>query len=450
MHRRTNYSASPWGITTDRSGSIWIAMLIIVVFGSCFTSGIYASMVSDHNDVREGQFKVIHVLEDTSRDLDPSTTASTMATSLLQTHGRKLGVSELDDKAFRMEVEKTATTGTLPTPTYARASWDEFSSVWLPWGLASIVWLLTMVLCLCYADECSRRHEYLADFKVRRPSQLLFILLTPQLWLFYAISGVRMKYFHRPPEPYVPRPRPPRVEEVVEIIRATVEKKTFDEDRDGALETYSKIRNDGLYKGVERRKSELADSLASFKSQAAELSKAMRTTQRNRTKAKTELDELEARNISPETVLDAATIQEEFNRLLAYDGVRKIRPIKNGLLLLVEARLTYKGNVYDLGDWELKVQTTHNVEAKEFRRGVRPGWDGGYPAYRLGADGFCFGYRVHEMNEHARKGQFLEAVSLAVQSLCSVNEVHLDRIPDAFKKIQEVETNATSDAATTA
>lgn len=134
---------------------------------------------------------------------------------------------------------------------------------------------------------------------------------------------------------------------------------------------------------------------------------------------------------------DPAKIAAEFDSLLKLKGVKAVRVINDQLSLLLEARTVYKGDTYDLGDWELRFGVGTGLWTNELRSGVRDDWGDSYPVYRLGGRKFCFGDRVGVIEENMQKGQFLEAIEVAIDSMCSVNKEHRHYIPDAFYQINK-------------
>lgn len=449
--RRRRQDESVWGHVVAYSSEIfWIPAIIIAVFGWFVTTVVYCSVVSDQNDLREGQFRIVHTLEDARRTSSVEETAK----SLMQTYETGLGVSELDNKDFRQEVIASSKVGTIPQVLTPQKTWDEFLpgsgfTSWLSLGLWATLALMSCAGSFCYANECSDNREFIADFNLRKPSHILFVLCTPILWPFYPVSLVGMRLDARRQRLRVREARIAATStgalditgDVVGRLVAALDfdesvskpLETFVDDRAGALEVYHRICSELAVGHVERRKRELSKKIDDLGQEATELSDVMRQTQRARTTAKADLLALEKLNPA-DSVPNRETAETQFNRLIALESVNEVWPIENGIGLLVKARLVYEGTRYDLGDWKLLV-TDKRVEAYEVRAGTRSSWPMyEYPAYRYGGDSFCFGQRHPEMNDRCRSGHLLEAAILAVDCLNSVNDDDLKRVPKAFEK----------------
>jgi hypothetical protein len=182
------------------------------------------------------------------------------------------------------------------------------------------------------------------------------------------------------------------------------------------------------------RRDELKATIESIAQTMRDLSEALRGHQTRRGELTAELRQLEQVNIDEMEIPDAEHLEAEYQRLLNLPGVMAIRVVNDKLSLLLHARIEYGGEVYDLGDWELRFDTSGYLETKELRSGVLSSWRMGYPVYRGGDTTFCFGARQPEINGNLMKGQLLEAIELAVNSIQSVNDEHMIDIPNAFRK----------------
>lgn len=452
--RRRRQGDSVWKHLGSYDSEIfWVPAIVVTLFGWFITTLIYCSVVSDQNDLREGQFKVVHTLED-ARLTGKKDSVQEAAKSLIQTYKADLGVSELKNKDFREEVFTAARTGAIPQVITPHKTWDEFLpgeddllTSWLSLGLLATLALMSCAGSLCYANGCSESGEFIADFDLKRPSHILLLLCTPLLWLFYLVSlvGIHLDTRRRRADTGTPLSTEMleingdvvrRLAAALDAARAVSEPEVFVDDREGALEAYHRICSELAVGHVERRKQKLGEQIEAFGREATELSDRMRQTQRARTKAKADLQALE--NLSPtHSVPDRETAQTQFNRLVSLEGVEQVWPLEDGIGLLVKARLKYEDKRYDLGDWKLLV-TDKRVDAYEVRSGIRTGWSMyDYPAYRYGEGKFCFGMRHPEMNERCKSGHLLEAAIIAVECLNSVNDEDLKKVPQAFKLAAE-------------
>lgn len=448
MRRRTQGDSVWKHLGSYDSEIFWVPAIIVTLFGWFVTTLVYCSVVSDQNDLREGQFKIVHMLED-ARLIGEKGSVQEAAKSLIQTYEADLGVSELKDKGFREQMFTAARTGAIPEVVTPHKTWDEFLpgeddflTSWLSLGLLATLALMSCAGSLCYAAECSEHREFIADFDLKRPSHVMFVLCTPILWPFYPVSLVGMYLDtrrRRANDRELPSTETLDINDVagrlaaaVDAAQAPSKAEVFVNDREGALKAYHRICSELAAGQVKRRMQKLSEQIEAFGQEATELSERMRQTQQARTKAKADLQALE--NLSPtHNVPDRETAETQFNRLVSLSGVEKVWPLENGIGLLVKARLEYEGTRYDLGDWKLLVTDKH-VDAHEVRSGIRAGWSMyEYPAYRYGGGKFCFGQRHPEMNERCMSGYLLEAAIIAVECLNSVNDEDLKKVPKAFE-----------------
>jgi hypothetical protein len=136
---------------------------------------------------------------------------------------------------------------------------------------------------------------------------------------------------------------------------------------------------------------------------------------------------------------DSKMVAEEFDRIMTLNGVLAVQVRNDTVQFIVRSVIAYKGENYDGGDWRITFSPdASEPSSEEIRTGaVRSG----YPAYRLGGGSFCFGTQAEEIGGHFRKGQYLEAMTLIVRGLCSVNDNDAWRIPGWFKRIIPAEEN---------
>jgi hypothetical protein len=130
--------------------------------------------------------------------------------------------------------------------------------------------------------------------------------------------------------------------------------------------------------------------------------------------------------------------REEFERIMALPGVVSVSRTNGGVKFVVEARHRQADQLYDLGDWSIILTPrTSEFIAMCVRSGLRRQWrNGDHPAYRLmDPRQFCFGPRQSELDQHLARRQYLEAMALAVECLCSINREDSYLVPMAFKRV---------------
>jgi hypothetical protein len=183
---------------------------------------------------------------------------------------------------------------------------------------------------------------------------------------------------------------------------------------------------------IESERSDVEDNLQYYGERVKDLQKQKRDIIAEQRK-------LEAVNPDDVPVATAEELNAEFDRLMHLNGVAAVGVVNDQISVLVKARYTWDGRLFDLGDWELRFGVGTSMWSKELRSGVHPDWRGSYPVYRLGYDNFCFGNQQSDINQHLLKGQMLEAVEVAVNALNSINENDERYVQEAFYEIQEME-----------
>lgn len=132
------------------------------------------------------------------------------------------------------------------------------------------------------------------------------------------------------------------------------------------------------------------------------------------------------------------TIKDDWEAIKQLRGVVAVYydDDKSALMVDVEVRVPYDGEVYDFGDYTITV-SDDRVVCFCTRSGIRDDWEmGDYPDYRYGDGTFCLGDRKGTIGEYLRRHQVREALILTVDCLHSVNnEEHAEDIPHCFRKI---------------
>ena len=206
-----------------------------------------------------------------------------------------------------------------------------------------------------------------------------------------------------------------------------------------ARAAYMELRVQKSQQSRKGRLKELRNTSARSREEGQDLSRQLQAVQTARNEADAAIRTIEEAMAEEDSVTVPAVIGEEFDRMLQLPGVLAVQVVNETIKLIVRATTQYDGELYDLGDWQLTFgPDTLHIQGRELRKGVRADWKGNYPVYRLRGGSFCFGTRETLINEHLVKGQYLEAMALAVECLNSVNEEDQPNIPNAFNQIKEV------------
>jgi len=161
------------------------------------------------------------------------------------------------------------------------------------------------------------------------------------------------------------------------------------------------------------------------------------TQRKLRNDCKTYVRRLES---TPAQVHDDAHIArrtDEFKRICALRHVVGGYVGENDTInLIVRASFTYKGLLYDLGDWKIQFGALPPGDLFQvlcFRRSMRLAWEGGYPDYMMTDRNFCFGPDNKPLIiKNFQDERYFQAIQLIIGVINSVNEADVDKIPEAF------------------
>lgn len=302
-----------------------------------------------------------------------------------------------------------------------------------------VTWIAAGLLALVFHADSDRYSRYrLADVDWKRPSTwFVTVAFGPLFWLAMVISRVLL---HR--TPYETVYEPPDYDEGTHREDPVAEEAppqkapnpTYMSAPGAARATYVSLRTDASKSYQAARLKQIETSIEGHQEAARELGAELKETQK-------ELNKLRATRVQLEQTLESEVVtaevaDQEFDRIARLPGVIATQVVNDRVRLVIRATHEYKGTVYDLGDWQIDLHPAFtSLGAQELRSGTRRDWEGYYPVYRYGSGRFCFGDRQEVLDEHLRKGQYLEAVSVAIDCLCGVNEEDRRLVPDAFYAI---------------
>lgn len=408
-----------------------VGAVLVVVPGSIF----FADSVSKYNSQADQHRHLNVAFRDVAKGVDdPVRERKQLAQQLIYLHEHEAGTAlELKDVASIKAIAKTG--DVLQLEDQKRDGWHEYWTKVVPLGAAIIWCVFSIILFLGYAYETADADEYLLDFRWRRVWPIFFTLFTafPLGLPFYLVSAFRVRKARKRQAQPVEVVEQPETE-AAEEGQATHVRLQFYSAPKAAKSLYCDMRSRTRTEHLARRRKELNYELESQEDALRSLGDEIKEAQAHFNELRSEAKKLEELGDEPEEDIDLLHLQTEFERLLQLRGVKGIRVINDQISLLVQPRLEYKGKLYDLSDWELRFGVGTGLGSQELRSGVRNGWSGGYPAYRLSDGEFCFGERFHLINDNLMKGQYLEAIELAVDCLHTVNEEDCANIPKAFKE----------------
>ena len=119
-------------------------------------------------------------------------------------------------------------------------------------------------------------------------------------------------------------------------------------------------------------------------------------------------------------------------------GVTSFRAEERCLAIKVDVRVPYDGELYDFGDYLIKLYP-HDYSCERLRSGKRLDATSDAPNYYNGSS-FCFGDRHSLIQKYIEKAQYVEALTVMIDSLHSVNGPDVEReIPNCFRKAKKFE-----------
>jgi len=194
-----------------------------------------------------------------------------------------------------------------------------------------------------------------------------------------------------------------------------------------------------IVSGRERtRKARIAEIDASIANVEQELkwrASSIREDQQRKSRLLAERKQLENAETS-EQAYDRAL--REWTTIREMRGVTSLRAEKHCLAIKVDVRVPYDGELYDFGDYLIKLYP-NDYSCKRLRSGKRLDATSNAPNYNE-SSGFCFGRRRSLIQEYIEKAQYLEALTVMIDSLHSVNGPDVEReIPNCFRKAKEFE-----------
>ncbi|MDB5163994.1 MAG: hypothetical protein JWS12_612 [Candidatus Saccharibacteria bacterium] len=449
--RHFDYDDVASRLSNNRGYATLMILVALVGFLFIVVGGITYSVSESH------QLRTSHEHEYLMRTVnsvhDP-TKRMLLAKEILYMHTQPISVVTLDSQEVK-HLQTVAKDGSRlvlehPHPHVGRDFWQRD----VPLTLAAIYGLFSMILFASYGLQSRKRHEGLLDIRWNEgwvyPS--VFFTALPLGWPFYVVSAVRVRKARK----RLTMPTHQQIEVVHTELEAAAQwadqaldpfateleqteqqhepSYRFFSAPQAARSLYRKIRTMNRGQVIASRRDQLRQDQQDVEERLRNAGEEIRLLQGQRNEVRVAQAELEKMELDTEPP-DLAHLNIEFDRLLNLRGVEGVRVVNDSIAVLVKPQIVYEGTVYDLGDWEIRFDASPRLFAKELRTGVRRSWDDGYyPAYRLGNGHFCFGDRATVISNNLNKGQFLEAVEVAVDCLHSVNDVHLYRIPEAFKE----------------
>lgn len=297
-----------------------------------------------------------------------------------------------------------------------------FFHYWLPVCLLLILLIFSIVSFICFVTERNRRF-YIMALDYKKFITYIFLLTTVIPFApVYAVSGIRYCYARKKAsgssEPnantHEPESKPDNI---------TRHSAPFTPNPK-ADQLYANFRKKTQFKIFEARVQELQRTISHRTQELTSYGQRIQEIQREINERKSQLGQL----VRPAEITDEK-IQEEFQAIGNMRGIAGFKLVDNYIVVRIEARVLYEGIVYDFGDWDFGV-SVHGYHSERIRSGRTP-HGSGVSAYMSG-DGFCFGVREDRIEELIAKGEYVEAIAVAVDCHHTVNSSDERFIPDCF------------------
>lgn len=401
---KTNPRLKAWMVVSLVLALAWIPMVILPDY-------------DDYNAAADarGQLAQRFRLEGTSPSDRPAVRKA-LARSLLNL--REVGLSSTLDEAgkegFEAEVleqiKHTRQTGEMPRFDTAHKWPDGMTAFGFNYLLALPLAVVTLYG-LRYADRCKLQRERVIDLPWKRGWPFLFIVLSPVLIPIMAVSLIRL-LLHKETSP------------------AAVKKEqtyNFPSNIEGARKSYMALRS-GEWRDF------VKDRLTEIEKRLSELVINMERELQERNMLMGEQRKLKTASTShnPASEIELAA---EFELIRSHPAVLDLATQNGNLNVLVQARFVHEGITYDLGDWELIIRQT-GFTTVEVRTGTKVDWHfWAHPIYRLPNGEFCFGATQAGITALLLENKICDAVLLAIECLCNINEKDFENLPAAFKVV---------------
>lgn len=432
----------------------FVAIIVSAVIAG-IAYGVYALVVQENNSVARSNAELLKLLESDGDNAKDSSEAAIQRRKekaqgyiALEAVAEKIsGDAEhlgLEDDDWK-QIKKVAETGKpIQLDTETRSYGAPFNSpILLYWILGT--WIAVGLGALVKFSEARDYHDWdyrLADLNWKRSSTwIVTCVFGPLVWIAMAISRILLIWTPYPPENQESRDTgledvdededdadeatPPNTPNQTYVSAPAAARAAYVSLRTDAAKSYQATRLREVESNIEHQQTTARKIGAQLKEIQGELNQ-LRAT---RTQLAESLDS---------EVVSADIANQEFERITRLPGIIATQVVNDYLRLIIRATHEYKGKVYDLGDWRIDLRPdSDGVKAHSIRYRLRSGWRlGTYPSYAYNDGSFCFGSRHETINEHVQKGQYLEAVSVAIDTLCGINKGERKLVPSAFYAIE--------------
>lgn len=335
----------------------------------------------------------------------------------------------VDDGAYIIEMKPE------PTPRKAR---------FIRAFLITLAIDITLISLITFMSYCEGKYSsyFIADLPLDTAYGWALLIMMYVGWLFLLISAIRMWFYFRP-ERQAEREaveNQARIELSEEQVYALAQSPEMRFPK-RARKAYIQYRVKGCAEAQQKLIKAAEDKVAKAKRSINDYGKEIQRLQHEFGEAKAELNQLTS--IKDYVSITRAQAKAEWEALAEMRGVAKITAKgrrgnrSDKIFILVRVRVPYKGDVYDFGDYQIMLAGS-KFKCTRLRSGVKINHTSTSPDYNE-SSGFCFGNRRHTILEYLEQGKTIEAVTLMIDCLHSVNDGVEDEIPYCFRKVEIVE-----------
>ena len=316
--------------------------------------------------------------------------------------------------------------------------------VWLPLLFIMIgIVVIAMSLSVFYYYGRERGYRYfIADLPFDTAYGWFLFFAMFAAWPVLLVSAIRMRNYSRPKR---------KAEKAAVTEQAKVElseEQVYNLAQSPkishyytARQTYIKYRVSSIVQAQQKLIEHVQAQIDDTKQDIRSYGDKIQLLQRQLGQKQAELNKLPSAKLSAQAT--RAEAKKEWELLTEMRGVAKLtaqesrgkKPDK--IFILVKVRVPYENEVYDFGDYRIMLCGS-TYECKRVRSGVRVDHNSTSPDYNE-SSGFCFGNRKYTITEYLEEGKVIEAVTLMIDCLHSVNEGDQIYIPDCFRKVATIE-----------
>lgn len=281
------------------------------------------------------------------------------------------------------------------------------------------------------------KEYFLADLPLRTIyGWILLILILPAGWPFLLISLFRMRHYMQKQVEAEQR----EIRRLAGTIESENDPESVECDKN-AQKTYIDFRTSNLAQQHSDKLSSLHEEIASQKRKITSYGNDIAKIQRELGRNNAKLKQLQAN--PPDQTATEETAKAEWQQILGMRGVSRINFPKNqyhagdrDMEISIHVRVPYNGSIYDFGDY--LVTFGNEFKCRQLRSGVKPDHTSSRPIYPDHDYGFCFGSRLSDIRAYANSSQIVEALTIIIDSLHSVNPEDEKYIPECYRKITTI------------